>query len=242
MRKLCYALLSFLILVSCSTQYYVEGKSTVQSMDGKKLYLKVYADGDLKDIDSCEVIHGMFQFTGQLDSAVMVNLFMDDEGLMPLVLEENEIQVHIDKARQYVTGSPLNDTLYNFIREKSRLDNLMAELPHKESRMIMDGVSEDIIMLRLNDEAQRLAAEQDRLITRFITSNFDNVLGSGVFMILTSGYPYPILTPQIEEIMSKATPYFKNNAYVQRYMQAAHENMQQMGFGTDSLQADSVLK
>ena len=61
-------------------------------------------------------------------------------------------------------------------------------------------------------------------------------------MILTSGYPYPILTPQIEEIMSKATPYFKNNAYVQRYMQAAHENMQQMGFGTDSLQADSVLK
>jgi len=220
----------------------VEGKSTVQSMDGKKLYLKVYADGDLKDIDSCEVIHGMFQFTGQLDSAVMVNLFMDDEGLMPLVLEENEIQVHIDKAQQYVTGSPLNDTLYNFIREKSRLDNLMAELPHKESRMIMDGVSEDVIMLRLNDEAQRLAAEQDRLITRFITSNFDNVLGSGVFMILTSGYPYPILTPQIEEIMSKATPYFKNNAYVQRYMQAAHENMQQMGFGTDSLQADSVLK
>ena len=184
MRKLCYALLSFLILVSCSTQYYVEGKSTVQSMDGKKLYLKVYADGDLKDIDSCEVIHGMFQFTGQLDSAVMVNLFMDDEGLMPLVLEENEIQVHIDKAQQYVTGSPLNDTLYNFIREKSRLDNLMAELPHKESRMIMDGVSEDVIMLRLNDEAQRLAAEQDRLITRFITSNFDNVLGSGVFMIL----------------------------------------------------------
>lgn len=242
MRNLCYALLSFLVLASCSTQYYVEGKSTVQSMDGKKLYLKVYEDGDLKDIDSCEVVHGMFQFSGPLDSAVMVNLFMDDEGLMPLVLEENEIQIHIDKAQQYVTGSPLNDTLYHFIREKSRLDNLMAELPHKESRMIMDGVAEDVIMLRLNDEAQRLAAAQDKLVTSFISSNFDNVLGSGVFMILTSSYPYPILTPQIEEIMAKATPYFKNNAYVQRYIKAAHENMQQMGYEADSLQTDTILQ
>ena len=70
--------------------------------------------------------------------------------------------------------------------------------------MIMDGVDEDVIMVRLNDEANRLALQNDRLITNFITSNFDNVLGAGVFMILTSSYPYPVMTPQIEEIMAKA--------------------------------------
>lgn len=85
-----------------------------------------------------------------------------------------------------------------------------------------------------------LSAEQDRLVTSFITSNFDNVLGTGVFMIMTSGYPYPVLTPQIEEIMTKATPYFKSNEYVRRYMEAAKENMHQMGMGYDTETTDSI--
>lgn len=243
MKNLFLSLITSVTLASCSTQYCVEGRSTVQTMDGKKLYLKVYHNSDLVNIDSCEVVHGNFMFTGVLDSVMMVNLFMDDQSLMPFVLEkEATLTVHIDNAQQYVTGSALNDSLYNFIIQKSRLDNQMSELPHKESQMIMDGVDEDVIMLRLNDEANRLAVEQDRLVTRFITSNFDNVLGAGVFMILTSGYPYPVLTPQIEEIMSKATPYFKNNAYVKRYVEAATENMQNMGYGmeTEPMDIDSV--
>ena len=175
----------------------------------------------------------------------MVNLFMDDECLMPFVLGVEPLFVHISTAQQYVTGSALNDTLYSFIRRKSRLDNELAELPHKESQMIMDGVDENVRMVRLNDEANRLLHLSDRLVTNFITSNFDNVLGAGVFMIMTSGYPYPVITPQIEEIMTKATPYFKNDLYVRNYLKAAKENMQQMGYDyhTDTLgeqQQDSL--
>ena len=58
-------------------------------------------------------------------------------------------------------------------------------------------------------------------------------------MIITSTFPYPVLTPQIEEIMTKATPYFKNNAYVRNYMKAARENMEQMGYTYDQ-PADSI--
>lgn len=229
-------------LVSCGTEYMVEGNSTVQTMDGKKMYLKVYRDNDLVNMDSSEVVHGKFCFNGSLDSVVMVNLFMDDESLMPIVLGEEKLTVYIDLAQQYVTGSALNDTLYQFIRRKSRIDNELAELPHKESQMIMDGVDENLIMLRLGDEMRRLSAEQDRLVTGFITSNLDNVLGVGVFMILTSGFPYPMLTPQIEEIMTKATPYFRNHEYVRRYMDAAHENMRVMGLGGDVVPADEPVR
>ena len=97
----------------------------------------------------------------------------------------------------------------------------------------MDGVDEDVIMLRLNDEANRLSVLNDRLVTNFITDNFDNVLGPGIFMIMTSSYPYPIITPQIEEIMTKATPFFKNDAYVRKYMKAAQENMERMKYGDE---------
>ena len=47
-------------------------------------------------------------------------------------------------------------------------------------------------------------------------------------MMLTSGFRYPILTPQIEDIMSKATDKFKNDPYVKEYYQTACENEAKM--------------
>ena len=60
-------------------------------------------------------------------------------------------------------------------------------------------------------------------MTNFIVENFDNVLGPGVFMMMTGSYPYPVLTPQIEDIMSKATKKFKEDPYVKAYYQTANE-------------------
>lgn len=104
MKHILLYLAVFITLVSCGTEYLVEGHTTVQTMDGKKMYLKVYRDDDLVDIDSSEVVHGKFGFNGSLDSVMMVNLFMDDESLMPLVLGEEKLTVYIDPAKQYVTG------------------------------------------------------------------------------------------------------------------------------------------
>ena len=227
MRKF-FALLAVpLALLSCSKQYIIQGSSTVQSLDGKMLYLKALKDNQLVDIDSCEVIHGQFEFSGVWDSTMMVNLFMDDESIMPLVLEEGNVQIHIDHAEQSVTGTPLNDTLYAFIHEKSRIDNQIAELSHKESQMIMDGMDHDEILRILSEQAARLNQKNDSLVIGFISRNFDNVLG-GVFMILTSSFPYPIITPQIDSLMSISTPYFQNNSYVKEYMKLAKENMELM--------------
>lgn len=217
-----------LALLSCSKQYTIQGNSNVQSLDGKMLYLKTLKDNQLVDIDSCEVIHGQFEFFGAWDSTMMVNLFMDDESIMPLVLEEGNLQIHIDHAEQTVTGSPLNDSLYAFIHEKSRIDNQISELSHKESQMIMDGMDHDKILEILNREAAALSKSNDSLVIDFISRNFDNVLGAGVFMILTSSYPYPIITPQIDSLMSIATPYFQSNSYVREYMKLAKENMELM--------------
>ena len=74
----------------------------------------------------------------------------------------------------------------------------------------------------------RLSVLEDSLVTTFVTDNFDNVLGPGVFMMVTLGNPYPQLTPWIEDIMSKATTHFKNDAYVKDYYQKAQENEQIM--------------
>jgi hypothetical protein len=211
-------------LVSCAEGYSVQGSSSVSALDGSKLYLKTIKDNELRNIDSCEVVHGQFRFAGLLDTVRMANLFMDDESIMPIVLEKGEISIRIDNASQTVFGTPLNDRLYEFIDFHNQLGNQMAELSHKQSRMLLDGIDENDINRQLNIEAAEIARKEDSLVTNFIVENFDNVLGPGVFMMITSMYRYPVLTPQIEDIMSKATSKFKNDPYVKDYYQVATEN------------------
>jgi hypothetical protein len=215
-------------LTSCAASYNVQGSSSVSALDGSKLYLKTVKNNELKSIDSCEVVHGEFHFAGLLDTVRMANLFMDEESIMPLVLEEGEITIKIENAQQIVSGTPLNDSLYQFIDRHNRLTNRMTELSHRQSQMLLEGIDEQVINEQLNLEAAQINAEEDQLVTRFIVANFDNVLGPGIFMMVTSQYPYPVLTPQVEDIMSKATEKFKNDPYVREYYQTAQENEARM--------------
>ena len=211
-------------LVSCAESYSVHGASSVSALDGSKLYLKTIKNNEVKNLDSCEVVHGQFRFAVLLDTVCMANLFMDDESIMPVVLEKGEISIKIDNASQIVSGTPFNDKLYEFIDFHNQLDNQMGELSHKQSQMLLDGIDEETINQQLSVEAAEIARREDSLVTNFIVENFDNVLGPGVFMIMTSSYRYPVLTPQIEDIMSKATDKFKNDPYVKDYYQVATEN------------------
>ena len=224
MNRIDYVMVIACSLVSCAESYLVQGSSSVSALDGSKLYLKAIKNNELKNIDSCEVVHGKFRFAGLLDTVRMVNLFMDEESIMPIVLEEGEISIRIDNASQTVGGTPLNDRLYDFIDLHNQLDNQMAELSHKQSQMLLDGIDEMVINQQLSVEAADITRREDSLVTNFIVENFDNVLGPGVFMMITSGFRYPTLTPQIEDIMSKATDKFKNDPYVKDYYQVATEN------------------
>ena len=73
--------LPFLLLIvlfsSCSRKYRVEGNSSIISLDGKMLYLKMLEDGIWVPVDSAEVIHGCFKMKGPADSVRMVTLYMN---------------------------------------------------------------------------------------------------------------------------------------------------------------------
>lgn len=228
MNKLLFATVTVALLASCASSYNVTGSSSVSALDGSKLYLRALKGGQVKNIDSCDVVHGEFHFAGLLDSVRMANLFMDDESILPVILEEGDIQVQIGPGGPSVGGTPLNDSLYKFIDKHNQFVNQMNELGHKQNQMILEGIDEQTINEQLDAEAARIAAAEDELVTKFIEANYDNVLGPGVFMMITSQYRYPILTPQIEYIMSKATKTFKNDPYVKEYYSMAQENENRM--------------
>ncbi len=193
------------------------------TLDGKMLYLKALADDELKNVDSCDIVHGKFHFSGKLDSTSFVNLYMDDENIMPLVLEgDGDIQICIDNTQLKVSGTPLNDQLTAFLEKYLQLENEIDELDHIYSQAIMEGEDMDAVNRDLVGRNAKLAEEKEELVPTFIVANFDNVLGAGVFSLFTHlNYPEP--SPWLEYLMSKATDNFRNDPYVKEYYRRAQQ-------------------
>lgn len=243
MNKILYAFITLLAMTSCANNSYnIQGTSNVSTLDGRMLYLKILKNNDFKNIDSCDVVHGQFHFDGNLDSVRMANIFMDDEAVLPLVLESGDINVKLDDAQQIVSGTPLNDKLFKFFKKYQQLQNQQMELVHKHDQAIMNGSDMEVVTRKLNEEAIQLADQEDKLVTSFVTENFDNVLGPGVFFMVTMRNQYPMLSPWIEDIMSKATEHFKNDPYVKDYYQKAQENEQIMNGTRDAGQDASTMQ
>jgi len=223
-----YSSLLFILLTftSCSKSYKITGVSSVSSLDGKKLFLKVAKNGQWVAVDSAEVVHGEFTMKGSVDSVQMVSLFMDDDNIMPMVLEGGNIDVSISNTKLAVKGTPLNEKLYTFVDKKASMDARVADLGHKEAKMILDGVDPAEINQILTKESDQLMNEMNTYVKSFIAENYENVLGPGVFLMISSNFPYPLMTPAMEDMVKNAPDSFKNNPLIKEYVTKAHENMQ----------------
>ena len=226
--KFIYAVIITLVFTSCASEYQIQGSSSVSRLDGKMLFVKVPQGNDMMTVDSAEVVHGMFKMQGEIDTTMIASLYMDDQSIMPLVMEKGSIEIQIDNGRIMVKGTPLNERLYDFVGKKSSLDDRAYEVERMESRMIMDGHPMDVVEMEINKEREKLTSEMNDLVKTFIQDNYENVLGPGVFLMLCNGFPYPLLTPLMEEIVDKAPDSFKNHSLIKEYVEVARENMQKM--------------
>lgn len=197
----------------------------MNSLDGKMLYLKSLRDGEWVKLDSAEVVHGLFSMKGKMDSVQMVTLYMDDESIMPIVLESGKIVVTISNTELKATGTSLNTALYDFIAKKNVMEESIGDLEQKETRMVMDGGDIDEIHGQLIAEGDSLVKAMNLYVKTFISNNYENVLGPSVFMMLCSSLPYPIMTPQIDDIIKDAPYSFKSNKMVREFLTKAKENM-----------------
>lgn len=201
-------------------------------LDGRMLYLRVSPDGGERvsettsvTLDSCKVVHGRFNFVGDVDTVRMAMLFTQNQCVMPLVIENGNLSIQVDNVAQRVSGGPLNDKLYTFFKKRNRLDNEMWELQQRTIRMIREGKSPEEVQRKVGRKAQQLTRQTEELETQFIKENYENVLGPGFFMLLCSQYPTPIMTEQIERIVNDAPAQFLCDPYVSSYLQQARLRM-----------------
>lgn len=223
-----YTVIFLLVFSSCASEYQIQGSSSVSRLDGKMLFVKVPQGHEMMSVDSAEVVHGFFRMKGEIDTAMIASLYMDDQSIMPLVMEKGNIDIQIDNARIIVKGTPLNERLYDFVAKKNALDDRAYEVERLESRMIMDGHAMDEVEQEIAKERDKLSKEMDDLVKWFIQENYENVLGPGVFIMLCNGFPYPLMTPLIEELVENAPDSFKNHELVKQYVETARKNMEKM--------------
>lgn len=216
------------MLTACDKKYNIEGISSVSRLDGKMLFIKVPSNGQMVNIDSAEVIHGLFKMEGKVDSTVIGSLYMDDEVIMPFVIENGKININIDNSGITIKGTPLNDSFNDFVMKKNSLDDRAYDVERLESRMIMDGENPETIRTEIEKKRAELSEEMDKLAKEFIQTNYENVLGPGVFIMLCNTLPYPMMTPVLDEIVEKAPDSFKNNPMIKEYVSVARSNMEQI--------------
>lgn len=232
MQRFFYFLTVLFLLTSCAEQYNIAGNSSVPCLDGQMLYLRVSPEGEMRatetvgiTLDSCKVVHGRFNFVGDVDTIRMGMIFSQNQCVMPIVIENGNLSIQVDNVTQQVSGGPLNDKLYTFFKKRNRLDNEMWEIQRRTIHYIREGNTPEEVNRKIGKKAQQIKAKIEELETQFIKENYDNVLGPGFFMLLCSQYPTPIMTEQIEHIINNAPAPFLNNPYVHNYLQQAHLRM-----------------
>lgn len=216
------------VLCSCTGHYKIEGTSSVNTLDGRRLYLQSFNDGKWVKLDSAEIVHGKFSMSGTIDSTRMVTLYMGDVSVMPFVLEDGRIKIELSDTEFKASGSKLNNAFYEFIDHKNDMDIYLSELDRKEARLVLDGVDLTEAQKMVKQEQDSLVAEMNKSIKTFIADNYENVLGPTVFMMLCSNFPYPVMTPEIDAIVKDAPYSFKNNKLIKEYLSKAKDNMQML--------------
>ena len=168
MYKLYFFILCLIVCTACGKNYKIEGVSSDLSVDGKMLFIKVPVGNEWINVDSAEVIHGLFKMKGRIDSTMMAFLYMDDKCIMPFVFETGNIDINIiniENAIFSVKGTTLNERFNTFLKKQFSLNERANEIERSEARMILNGENPQ----KAHEEVQKRRTELSKEIDNAMT-------------------------------------------------------------------------
>ncbi len=200
---------------SCKHEYSIEGKVELYGYEGENLYLVTHENNEFIAMDSCSVRHGRFTMEGRADSAVFAVLCHGFEPVLPMFVERGRISVLIAPSNLNVSGTRLNELLYEFLKRKNEIDNHFEDLlqqTHNFANRVNGTASV------YEDSLKTVVQEAEEHISDFISAHYDDPLGPCIFMMI-SGYPSPSeITPLIRRILDDAPDSFIRNRSVSGYI------------------------
>ena len=228
-RLLKYILLAAFMpmLFSCSERYCIKG-TTDGFYNGEQAYIKVDSGGTWYTIDSCDILHGCFEMSGEVESPFLTSLFIGEEAIMPVIIECGDISVDLSMRDANISGTNLNNQLARFIEDKEEYERLIMDIERHETSLILDGKTAESAAAAVRDSLTAVGDSLNKFIEKSIRKHYNNVLGPCLFQLLCSAMPYPFISQEVERILADAPQSFKDNHFVKRFIEAATENKRRM--------------
>lgn len=181
-----------IIISSCSSKYSIEGTANLGPVTGKQVFLKAFDKNGWTNVDSCQVIHGMFCLTGDINKNTpqIVTLFLDNIPITPLIVESGKINIELTTTSLSISGTPLNNKLYSFYEENQTLEQ-RAKL--------------NTALLNKSDVNSFLANKHEELVKSFIVQNRNNALSPIILSIYKKYYPDLVRANEIKELYEDST-------------------------------------
>ena len=201
-------------MVSCHRNYSIEGNVELYGFEGTRMYLVTHENDEFIAVDSCSVRHGRFNMEGRADSAVFAMLCHGFEPVMPLFIERGNINIHIAPSVIDVSGTRLNDMLYDFLDRKNEIDNHFEDLIQR-SQHLADILNPSV---SYDDSLKLLVNEAEEFIYGFVKKHYNDPLGVCVFMMACYGDQMSEPTPLIRRIIDNAPDKFLTNRKIRSYM------------------------
>ncbi len=205
MKRILFALLALVLLVSCGKDSY-KIKGEIQGVeDGCVMVLSTLEYDGLNTLDSTVVKDGKFTFKGETDTAQVAVITFEIEDQMrgcQLFLERGNITVLIDveSGNQYLAGAPNNDAFQKFYDDTEVFNDEADELEDRIQVTLASGGDASIFYKQMGDLQERFAA----LLAQSIEENADKFYGYQQLMD-----NYSLLEPEVVMgLLEKLAPKF----------------------------------
>lgn len=204
-----------LAMVSCTSQYRIDGVVETLGYEGRELSLVEFLPFRTTKIDSCRVNHGKFQMKGQVDTTRLVFLCKDGRPIIPVYIEKGHATVKLLPTEMTVSGTRQNDLFYSFLKKKIEIDNRYEDMSQRRISMSRSGLDSRRMEL-IQDSLRMIVDECEEMICTFMAENYNEPAAVGVFMMLSSG-PSNGVPSLVKRILDAAPDDFLSQSYVNGY-------------------------
>ena len=196
-------------LASCQEKSGYTIKGTSEGIkDGEVVYLQDMVDGELVKLDSAVVTQGAFEFKGTPDSVTVsryVTYMKDNLRLLSMVfLENGNIQVHLERGNNKVSGTLCNDAYQQFMDKYIAMNKEMNQIyrtMRTDSTLTDDQLKEMEAQLTQKDSLNNV------MVCETVEANIGNLMG----VQLLATYADAFELDKVKELLGKIPASYTNN-------------------------------
>lgn len=215
--KISMFLLTALAVCSCRNGYVIDGVIDTFGNEGKTIQLVRFDKDGSHVMDSCVVNHGQFHMENLVDEPFYAML-RKDKTMLPVIIEKGTIKVEVRPDNVNVSGTPQNEILYSFFREKEQIDRRFDEMNQIKKQLLRQKLVDKDNLDQVKDSMNVIINECENLIKGFLLQNWNGIAAQSVFVMVTYNL-HGDLPAYLRKTLDEAPDEFLQKDYVMDLMQ-----------------------